>query len=99
MTTDSKLRIRVLDALDRVYDGDTSVVDLHALVATTSVAVADAAWSSELADRAEALAGILRSDGDNHRQRELALEVTHLLRLRLAALPAEPGPLMAEKGR
>ena len=74
----------MLDALDRLYDRESSALDVQALAQATAAAVSSPDMARELSDAATALLSVVRSRlGEN--EYEEALNVTHDLRLRLSA--------------
>ena len=85
MTNDEKqLLENVLDALDRLFDRESSVVDLQALIFATSKALAKAEYDTALREAASGLDELLRMRLSTNDEREKALEATNDLRILLA---------------
>jgi len=76
----------MLDALDRLYDGKITVVDLNALILATSRAVHEGELTREFARAASALREILRRGASPEDAKLQALDVTDELRRALAVL-------------
>ena len=83
MKNDEKqLLENLLDALDRLFDRECSVVDLQALIFATSKALAKTEYYTALNEAASGLDKLLRLPIDD--EREKGLEVTNDLRILLA---------------
>ena len=85
MTSDEKqLLDNLLDSLDRLFDSESAVADIHALLFATSKALA----LSELGPRIELfvtpLGELVRKRGTEEARRDEALMITNDLRLFLA---------------
>jgi len=76
----------MLDALDRLYDGKITIVDLNALILATSRVVHEGELTRELARAASALHEILRRGASPEDAKLQALDVTDELRRALAVL-------------
>lgn len=74
----------MLDALDRLYDRQSSALDVHALAQATAAGVSSPEMARELSDAASALLVVVRSHL-GEKEYEAALDATHDLRLRLSA--------------
>lgn len=87
MVNNRALLNNLIDALDRLFDGETNVVDVHAIVYATAEALETDELNSHLVQAATALEGVLRNlNGEAARRRALA--VTDPLRIVVAeALP------------
>ncbi len=81
--TEILLLSNVLDALDRLFDRKTTVVDVHALLFATSCAMNHSRFYDELRRAAENLAPLRARAHDSGRDEALA--VTNSLRILLAA--------------
>lgn len=81
----SLLLNNTLDALDRLFDAESDVVDICAIVYATACALSGDALLSRFEEAAEGLAILVRSDLPEKEARERALEVTNPLRVALAA--------------
>jgi hypothetical protein len=79
-----ELLANTLDALDRLYDRKTSVVDLHALILATLHRVEEPEIKLLLGRAAEALREILRQRLPSDQENLLALDKTDELRTNLA---------------
>jgi hypothetical protein len=76
----------ILDALDRLFDGETSVIDLQALLLATAEALRETPHHGMLEGPAADLLSIVRSGTDMEKQRDQALNATVQLRFYLADL-------------
>lgn len=86
MTDDEKqLLENVFDGLDRIFDGETNAIDLHALIFATSKALQNTEYFAILEDTAESLETVICSGLDNIGQRDAALMRTDDLRIFLAS--------------
>ena len=77
----------MLDALDRLYDRESSALDIQALAQATAAAVSSpdmADMARELSDAASALLVVVRSRL-GEKEYDAALDATYDLRLRLSA--------------
>lgn len=85
MTNDEKrLLENVLDALDRLFDRESSIIDVHALIFATSKALPNADYFAVLDNAVDRLEIIIRSGLDTEGQRDAALTATNDLRIFLA---------------
>ena len=85
MTNEEKqLLENVLDALDRLFDRESSVVDLQALIFATSKALAKTEYYTALNEAASGLDKLLSLRLPINVEREKGLEATNGLRLLLA---------------
>lgn len=75
-----------LDALDRLFDGHSSTIDVSALLFATSEALRGTKHHTELERAVQGLHQIIRSGGTVDVQREKALNATDDLRKYLADL-------------
>jgi hypothetical protein len=85
-TFEKQLLGNVLDALDRLFDRDSSVVDVWALLLATGEALRGTEHESELTRPLPALLAAIRSGAPAESQRDQALAVTDKLRHYLAEL-------------
>ncbi len=76
----------VLDALDRLFDRQSSVTDLWALLFATAEALRGTPYYHEIEGPVAALLTLVRSGASEEVQRDHALEVTDRLRHYLAEL-------------
>ena len=90
LDTEIKLLSNLLDALDRLYDNEISVLDLHALTFATEAALAGTVHTTVLADVTEGLQKIVRSRTSASEKRDLALNFTDDLRKYLAGVVPFP---------
>ena len=88
--TNIKLLGNLLDALDRLYDNDTTVTDLHALTFATEIALTGTVHTPFLAEATRGLQKILRSRQSAPEQRDAALNLTDNLRQYLAGVVPFP---------
>jgi hypothetical protein len=79
-----------LDALDRLYDGVSSSIDIQALLLATSEALRGTAHFPHLEGPAAELLAITRSSETNEAKRDRALGVTDELRHYLAQHTPSP---------
>ncbi len=84
--TERELLESILDCLDRVFDNESHVVDLHALIRATGVALEDSQHASTLEAVEQRLAPIVRSGSVPAHQRDAALVATDDFRKYLAAI-------------
>lgn len=87
-----KLLENVLDALDRLFDNESNVVDVYAIVFATAVAMDGTEMQDLLNTTADELRQLIRTDfpgADVIRQQ--ALTITDPLRKRIAELLPSPG--------
>ena len=83
--SERQLLDNMLDALDRLYDRQSSALDVQALAQATAAAVSTPDIASQLADAASALQVVVRSRL-GEKEYEAALDATHDLRLGLSAV-------------
>ena len=76
----------VLDTLDRLFDRDSTVSDLRALLYATSEAVADTRFDSVLAESIRKLGDVRQSNKPLEDQRDAALLATGEFRLFIAGI-------------
>jgi hypothetical protein len=90
MTEDERLLLEnVLDAFDRLNDGETHVVDLHALLVATAAALPGSPLAPEMKSVALALLSLVRQSKSKGEQVGEALDAVQSLRERVAsALPS-----------
>jgi hypothetical protein len=81
-----KLLENVLDALDRLFDRQCSVIDLWALLFATTEALRATEHCDQLERTTAILLAIIRSGASEEMQRDRALIVTDELRHYLAGL-------------
>ncbi|MGC5016943.1 hypothetical protein [Micromonospora sp. DT47] len=74
----------LLDAFDRLFDRQTTVVDVHALLFATSRALAGSAFVKDMAAAESALEEIMRSGRGSAEAVEQALDAVDPLRRRIA---------------
>ncbi len=74
----------LLDAFDRLFDRQTTVVDVHALLFATARALADSAFVRDVAAAESALEEIMRSGRGSAEAVEQALDAVDPLRRRIA---------------
>jgi hypothetical protein len=79
-----------LDALDRLYDGQIFVFDLHALFFATSAALNGSSHSQHFDPVVKQLRGLMRSGKHGDKQRDQALVLTDELRHYLAQCLPQP---------
>ena len=75
-----------LDALDRLFDRETSVIDAYAITFATAHALRTDPLFTLLNEAAMALDKIVRAGLSNLAAHEAALDVTNELRIRIAEL-------------
>ncbi len=75
-----------LDALDRIFDRQTSVIDLSDLLFATAAALRETQHYSAFEGPAAELVAIVRSRADEEAKRDRVLDVTDPLRHYLAEL-------------
>ena len=84
--TEERLLSNALDALDRLSDSESSVIEVHAQLFATTQAMRDTPFAAGLNEACERLAPLCRLRDDQGR--EDALVATNNLRIMLAeALP------------
>lgn len=77
-----------LDALDRLFDRESQVIDVYALFFSSAVAMKGTKFERMFAESALRLHGLIAAGTDKEAEREMALEFTDELRKALAdALP------------
>lgn len=84
------LLTNALDALDRLYDGDSSVIDVQALLLATSEALRGTTHFPHLEGPAAELVAVTRSSESREAKRGRTLGITDELRHYLAK--HTPGP-------
>lgn len=77
---------KLLDCLDRLFDGETSVVDVHDLICATRAALAETNHATILDVAERQFLAITRSRKSCGQQRDVALVVTDDLRKHLASV-------------
>ena len=82
--TDKQLLDNLLDALDRLYDAQSDVLDVYALLMATSRALSDTSFAEDLERPLDALLAIIRSGRPEDQGRSAALAATDDLRRRLS---------------
>lgn len=98
MTRDeSALLDNVLDSLDRLFDRDSKVIDVHALLFATSRALERSRFRPDIEPFVGALRAIIRTQAAGELQRDEALRVTDALRQFLANVL--PKPAFSKRGR
>ncbi|MCA9125208.1 MAG: hypothetical protein KDB11_33765 [Planctomycetales bacterium] len=83
---ESQLLDNLLDCLDRLFDGETAVIDVHDLVFATLAALSDSPHAAVLANAEKELIAIARSRATRDQRREAALHATDDLRKHLASV-------------
>ena len=84
--TESQLLDNLLDCLDRLFDQESNVIDVHDLVFATAAALSDTAHADILGSAEKELLAILRSGASCAHQRDVALVATDELRKYLASV-------------
>ena len=79
-----------LDALDRLFDGDSSVIDVQALLFATGEALRDTVHLPHFVHPATELVAIARSRETEESKRDRALSITDRLRDHLATSLRRP---------
>lgn len=77
----------MLDALDRLFDQQSSVIDVWALLFATGEALRDTPHYPEFVNPSAELSVLIRSAQPEKAERETALKITDNLRHYLAGLP------------
>jgi hypothetical protein len=90
MKREELLLSNALDALDRLYDGDSSVIDVQALLLATGEALRGTVHFPHLEGPATELLAVTRSSETREAKRDRALGITDELRHYLAQ--HTPGP-------
>ena len=85
MPDEARLVSNLLEALDRLYDQQTTVKDLHALLEASAVALGETSLAPELIRASKALDEVLRRPGTESDRNLEALRVTDPLRRLVAA--------------
>ena len=91
---EAQLLDNLLDCLDRLFDGETDVIDVHDLVYATLVALCETSHAAVLGPAEKELLAIVRSQNSRDQQRDAALMATDDLRKHLASVlpfPNSPG--------
>jgi hypothetical protein len=83
---EKQLLDNLLDSLDRLYDEQTRVLDVQALLQTTGSAVTESDLQSRLLSASAAVLSIIRAQPDEEARRNHTLIALQPLRERLAAL-------------
>ncbi len=81
--TDAKICENILDALDRLFDRESKVIDIFALIFASSEALGSSVTGLNLDGLAIELEKISRNGKAEELQREEALQVTNNLRVTL----------------
>lgn len=81
---DEELLGHVLDAFDRLYDNESAVHDVHALLFATAKGLTDESWMTDVAAVASALETLLSQAIPVDESRRRALETVQPLRERVA---------------
>ena len=85
-TVDEQLLSNMIQCLDRLYDEESGVEDVRALLVATAAAVPDPILSTCMTDAAKQLGVILASGGDSVLQNRAALGATDEVRRMVARL-------------
>lgn len=89
---ENRLLSNALDSLDRLFDRESSAIDVAALFQATAEALRDTPHSAMFADATAALEPIISSRHNPEVEYDEALKATGNIRLYLASLPIEyPG--------
>ena len=88
-TSTRALLANVLDALDRLYDGETEVIDVQVLLQATASAVPESEFSSALSEASIELHSLLRAGIAGTAGQVQALSATDRLRRLLAGAMLE----------
>lgn len=80
-----------LDALDRLFDRESQVIDVYALLFSSAVAMKGNKFERLFAESALKLHGLISARRDKEAQRDSALEFTDELRKALADALPNPG--------
>ena len=80
------LLTNVFDALDRLFDRDSTVWDVYAILYATSEALAETPFQSAFETPIRGLAETIRSNAPRESQRDAAMLITDDLRLLLASV-------------
>ncbi|MBN8625644.1 MAG: hypothetical protein J0M17_09155 [Planctomycetes bacterium] len=89
LKSEKQLLNNALDALDRLFDRESSVFEIWALFFATSHALSDTDHQPEFEAVVPTLLAIARSRDSVETQRDRALDATDSLRLYLARLPID----------
>ena len=76
----------ILDSLDRLFDRENQVADVHDLLIVTSVALAETDYASALKNAADKTSAVLRSPTSLDQKRNDALAETDELRRYLSEI-------------
>ena len=79
-----------LDGLDRLYDGESTVIDVQALLLATGEALRSTAHFPHLDGPAGELLAVIRSSESREAKRDRALGITDELRHHLARHTPDP---------
>jgi hypothetical protein len=93
----SHLLNNALDALDRLFDRQASVIDIYALTYATAQALRSDVLFSLFSETAISLSAIARAGLPTEEARERALDATNALRITLAELLPFPDELNLEQ--
>ena len=88
--TEADLLENVLDSLDRLFDRESSAIDVYVLLFATQKALSGSGCCPDLSGYVDSLAAIVRSGESVDSQRENALAVTDNLRSVLNKLLPTP---------
>ena len=89
-TTKSQLLDNLLDCLDRLFDGETNVIDVHDLVYATLAALSKTAHAAVLSTAQTELMVIATLRTSQEQQRDAALNATDELRKYVASVLPSP---------
>jgi hypothetical protein len=84
--SDTQVLENLFDALDRIFDRECKVIDLHALLYATQVALGADSPAIKLGHYTTAIGAVVRSCASEDIQREEAIEITNNLRAELNEL-------------
>ncbi len=80
----TRLLDNMLDSLDRLFDRESGVIDVYAIVYASALALREHRLFAVFEEAAESLERVVRAGLPEEAARELALEVTDPLRIALA---------------
>ena len=81
MTKDERILLaNTLDALDRVFDRQSKVIDLHAILFATERALGKSHFHLAFGSPTDELGKTIRSEASEDRRRDFALRITDDLR-------------------
>lgn len=81
---DYELLSEAIDALDRLYDGDSRPGDVRAILHVVGIALADAELGARISSAADQLAERIREVSPSRLDKNAALEVTDEVRVPIA---------------